>query len=64
LNEAEVSKKLKAGEKLSKTYFLFEHGTTLNEKSMELAKRSGIPSSYQSTSITTPESPTHGRRTC
>jgi glycerophosphoryl diester phosphodiesterase len=43
LNEAEVSKKLDAGEKLSKTYFLFEHGTTLNEKGMELAKRAGIP---------------------
>jgi glycerophosphoryl diester phosphodiesterase len=43
LNEAEATKKLGAGEDLSRTYFLFEHGTTLNEKSMELAKRAGIP---------------------
>ena len=43
MSEGELSKKLDAGENLSKTYFLFEHGTTLNEKSMELAKRAGIP---------------------
>jgi glycerophosphoryl diester phosphodiesterase len=43
MSEGELAKKLDAGEDLSKTYFLFEHGTTLNEKSMELAKRAGIP---------------------
>jgi len=43
LSETEAARKLDAGEDLSKTYFLFEHGTTLNEKSMELAKRAGIP---------------------
>jgi glycerophosphoryl diester phosphodiesterase len=43
VSEGELEKKLAAGEDLSKTYFLFEHGTTINEKSMELAKRAGIP---------------------
>jgi glycerophosphoryl diester phosphodiesterase len=43
LSEGELVKRLDAGEDLSKTYFLFEHGTTLNEKSMELAKHAGIP---------------------
>lgn len=43
LSETEAAKRLDAGEDLSKTYFLFEHGTTLNEKSMELAKSAGIP---------------------
>lgn len=43
MSEAELEKKLAAGEDLSKTYFLFEHGTTINEKSMELAKRANIP---------------------
>jgi len=43
LSEGELEKKLGAGDSLSKTYFLFEHGITLNEKSMELAKRAKIP---------------------
>jgi glycerophosphoryl diester phosphodiesterase len=43
LSEAELEKKLATEEDLSKTYFLFEHGTTINEKSMELAKRARIP---------------------
>jgi glycerophosphoryl diester phosphodiesterase len=40
---AELAKRLDAGENLSKTYFLFDHGLTLNERSVELAKRAGIP---------------------
>jgi len=43
ISEGELVKRLDSGENLSKTYFLFEHGTTLNEKSMGLAKRAGIP---------------------
>jgi glycerophosphoryl diester phosphodiesterase len=42
LGEKELEKKLDAGEDLS-TYFLFEHGTTLGEKGVALAKRAGIP---------------------
>ncbi|QHN04997.1 hypothetical protein FTO74_17760 [Granulicella sp. WH15] len=40
---SELAKRLDAGEDLSKTYFLFDHGITLNERSVELAKRAGIP---------------------
>jgi glycerophosphoryl diester phosphodiesterase len=39
----ELAKMLDAGEDASKTYFLFDHGITLNEKTMELAKRAHIP---------------------
>jgi glycerophosphoryl diester phosphodiesterase len=42
-SEKELAQKLEAGEKLSKDYFLFEHGTTINEKSMELAKKAKVP---------------------
>jgi glycerophosphoryl diester phosphodiesterase len=43
LSEGELEKKLDVGEDLSKSYFLFEHGTILSEKSIALAKRAGIP---------------------
>jgi glycerophosphoryl diester phosphodiesterase len=39
----ELEKRVAAGDDLSKTYFLFDHGLTLNEHSVELAKRAGIP---------------------
>jgi glycerophosphoryl diester phosphodiesterase len=39
----ELQQKLDAGEKTAPLYFLFEHGTTLDEKGMALAKRAGIP---------------------
>ena len=39
----ELRKLVDAGEETSKLYFLFEHGTTLDEKGMALAKRAGIP---------------------
>ena len=42
-NEKELSTKLESGENVSKSYFLFEHGTTINEQSMELAKRAKVP---------------------
>ena len=43
IGERGLAKKLEAGEDLSQTYFLFEHGTTLSKNSMELAKRADIP---------------------
>jgi glycerophosphoryl diester phosphodiesterase len=39
----ELQKMVDAGEKTSGLYFLFEHGTTLDEKGIALAKRAGIP---------------------
>jgi hypothetical protein len=39
----ELQKMVDAGEETSRLYFLFEHGTTLDEKGMALAKRAGIP---------------------
>ncbi len=43
LDRRELQAKLDAGEETSRLYFLFEHGTTLDEKGMALAKRAGIP---------------------
>jgi glycerophosphoryl diester phosphodiesterase len=43
LSEGELAKKLESDENISRTYFLFEHGTTLNDKGMNLAKRAKIP---------------------
>ncbi|HWC00100.1 MAG TPA: glycerophosphodiester phosphodiesterase family protein [Bryobacteraceae bacterium] len=43
LDRAELQQKLDAGEDLSRTYFLFEHGTTLDQKGIALAGRAGIP---------------------
>jgi glycerophosphoryl diester phosphodiesterase len=39
----ELRKMVDAGEATSRLYFLFEHGTTLDEKGMALAQRAGIP---------------------
>lgn len=39
----ELRKKVDAGEETSGLYFLFEHGATLDENNMALAKRAGIP---------------------
>lgn len=39
----ELQKKVDSGEETSRLYFLFEHGTTLDEKGIALAKRAGIP---------------------
>ncbi|WP_047498369.1 glycerophosphodiester phosphodiesterase family protein [Terriglobus sp. TAA 43] len=43
LSEKELAKKLEAGESLSKGYFLFEHGTTINKQSIELAQKAHVP---------------------
>jgi glycerophosphoryl diester phosphodiesterase len=40
---AELQKRLDAGEDLSKTYFLFDHGLTLDERRVALAGRAAIP---------------------
>lgn len=40
---ADLRKLVEAGEPVSKTYLLFEHGTTLGAESVELARRVGIP---------------------
>ena len=39
----DLQKMVDAGEETSRLYFLFEHGTTLDEKGIALAKRAGIP---------------------
>lgn len=39
----ELQKMVDAGEESARLYFLFEHGTTLDEKGIALAKRAGIP---------------------
>lgn len=43
ISVAELAKKMAAGEAVSHDYFLFEHGTTLDEAGIEAAKRAGIP---------------------
>jgi len=43
VDRAELQKKVDAGENTAPLYFLFEHGTTLDEKGMALAARAGIP---------------------
>jgi glycerophosphoryl diester phosphodiesterase len=43
LGEKELAKMIESGDDISRTYFLFEHGTTLNDKGMDLAKRANIP---------------------
>ncbi|MBZ5602082.1 MAG: hypothetical protein LAO79_07240 [Acidobacteriia bacterium] len=43
VDREELQKKVDAGEDTSRLYFLFEHGTTLDEKGIALAKRAGIP---------------------
>jgi len=43
VNRDELQKKLDAGEDTSRFYFLFEHGTTLDEKGVALARRAGVP---------------------
>lgn len=42
-DRAELQKKMDAGEDVSRLYFLFEHGTTLDEKGIALAARAGVP---------------------
>jgi glycerophosphoryl diester phosphodiesterase len=39
----ELQKKVDAGEETSRLYFLFEHADKMDQKSMALAKRAGIP---------------------
>jgi len=43
IGEAALEKKVAAGEDLSRDYFLFEHGTTLDAKGVALARQAGIP---------------------
>ncbi len=43
ISREELERKLAAGEDVSHDYFLFEHGTTLDEKGIALGKRAGIP---------------------
>ena len=43
VDRAELQKKVDAGEETAQLYFLFEHGTTLDENGLALAKRAGIP---------------------
>jgi glycerophosphoryl diester phosphodiesterase len=43
IGEAELEKKLAAGEDVARDYFLFEHGTTLDAQGIALAKQAGIP---------------------
>ena len=43
VDRAELQKKVDTGENTAPLYFLFEHGTTLDEKGMALAQRAGIP---------------------
>jgi len=43
VDREELQQKVDAGEETSRLYFLFEHGTTLDEKGLALAKRAGIP---------------------
>lgn len=43
VDREELRKKVDAGEETSRLYFLFEHGTTLDEKGMALAKQAGVP---------------------
>jgi glycerophosphoryl diester phosphodiesterase len=43
ISRDELQKKLAVGEEVTQDYFLFEHGTTLDESGPALAKRAGIP---------------------
>ena len=43
IGERDLAAKIAAGEDISQIYFLFEHGTTLNEQGIALAKKAGIP---------------------
>jgi hypothetical protein len=43
ISGAELEKKVAAGEDVSRFYFRFEHGTTLDEKGIALAKCAGVP---------------------
>ena len=43
VDRAQLQKKIDAGEDTARLYFLFEHGTTLDEAGMALAKRAGVP---------------------
>ena len=43
VERGELQKMVDAGEETSRLYFLFEHGSTLDEKGIALANRAGIP---------------------
>lgn len=43
ISREELEQKLTAGESVDPTYFLFVHGTTLDEAAIALAQRAGIP---------------------
>jgi len=43
ISREELEKKVAAGEDVSHNYFLFEHGTTLDERGISLGKQAGVP---------------------
>lgn len=43
VDRAELQKLVDTGAETERLYFLFEHGTTLDEKGMALAQRAGVP---------------------
>jgi glycerophosphoryl diester phosphodiesterase len=43
IGRADLQRRLDAGEDPAHDYFLFEHGTTLDEAGMALARRAGVP---------------------
>jgi glycerophosphoryl diester phosphodiesterase len=43
ISRTELEKKVAVGEDVSHDYFLFEHGTTLDEKGIALGKQAGVP---------------------
>jgi glycerophosphoryl diester phosphodiesterase len=43
VDRSELKRAVDAGEEVSKLYFLFEHGTTLDAAGIDLARRAGVP---------------------
>jgi len=43
VDRAELERAIRAGEDTARLYFLFEHGRTLDEKGLALARRAGVP---------------------